>query len=72
MQTFDKMSLTHLNHVISGTGFPVTLALNLTEPFSGTVCSWNRSVNSGGSGAPLGVSVNCQSDGVEIEFKSYS
>lgn len=48
---------TDLNHDTSGTGFPVTFATSLKVPFSGTISSWNLSVNSGGSGAPLDVSV---------------
>lgn len=48
--------LLFLSQVTSGTGFPVTLATNLKVPFSGTIISWKRLVNNGGSGAPLGTS----------------
>lgn len=49
--------LLFLSQVTSGTGFPVTLATNLKVSFSGTIISWKRLMNSGGSGAPLGTSI---------------
>jgi hypothetical protein len=43
--------------VISGVGFPVTLASKRNVPFSGTLSSSNRSRNRGGSGLSNGNSV---------------
>jgi len=40
----------YLSHVISGVGFPVTLANKRNVPFSGTFSSSNLSKNRGGSG----------------------
>ena len=48
---------THLSHVITGVGFPVTLANKRNVPFSGTLSSSNRSRNRGGSGLSNGNSV---------------
>jgi len=48
--------LLFLSQVTSGTGLPITLATNLKVSFSGTITSWKRLVNNGGSGAPLGTS----------------
>jgi len=48
---------TYLSHVITGVGFPVTLANKRNVPFSGTLSSSNRSRNRGGSGLSNGNSV---------------
>lgn len=42
--------LLFLNQETIGTGFPVTLAINVIVPFSLTVCSWKRSINNGACG----------------------
>lgn len=48
---------TNLSHVITGVGFPVTLANKRNVPFSGTLSSSNRSRNRGGSSLSNGNSV---------------
>lgn len=47
----------YLSHVITGVGFPVTLANKRNVPFSGTFSSSNLSRNRGGSALSNGSSV---------------
>lgn len=71
MLTDLSSGLLFLSQVTSGTGFPVTLAINLKVPFSGTTTSWKRSVNNGGSGAPLGTSIFYKYGNILLNYEEF-